>query len=171
VQADEIMGNDCVVRATTTGTVSVIDTAHPSATPATINVGLHPTALYAKAGALFVTNTNSETVSVIDTSSDKAVQTISTQPWPESKVGYEPDAVTLTADGHLLVPLGGANAVAVYKYTSPRDPVSYVGMIRRTTSRLTSPPSATPSWSPTCVASTPGAPPPTRTAPTTPRRR
>ena len=115
--------------ATTTGTVSVIDTANPSAAPATINVGLHPTALYAKTGALFVTNTNSDTVSVIDTSSDKVVQTISTQPWPESKVGYEPDAVTLTDDGHLLVTLGGANAVAVYKYTSPRDPVSYVGMI------------------------------------------
>ena len=115
--------------ATTTGTVSVIDTANPSAAPATINVGLHPTALYAKTGAVFVTNTNSDTVSVIDTSSDKVVQTISTQPWPESKVGYEPDAVTLTDDGHLLVTLGGANAVAVYKYTSPRDPVSYVGMI------------------------------------------
>jgi YVTN family beta-propeller protein len=115
--------------ATTTGTVSVIDTANPSAAPATINVGLHPTALYAKTGALFVTDTNSDTVSVIDTSSDKVVQTISTQPWPESKVGYEPDAVTLTGDGHLLVTLAGANAVAVYKYTSPRDPVSYVGMI------------------------------------------
>ena len=115
--------------ATTTGTVSVIDTANPSAAPASINVGLHPTALYAKTGALFVTNTNSDTVSVIDTSSDKVVQTISTQPWPEAKVGYEPDAVTLTDDGHLLVTLGGANAVAVYKYTSPRDPVSYVGMI------------------------------------------
>ncbi len=115
--------------ATTSGTVSVIDTANPSAAPATINVGLHPTALYATTGALFVTDTNSDTVSVIDTSRDKVVQTISTQPWPESAVGYEPDAVTLTDDGHLLVTLGGANAVAVYKYTSPRDPVSYVGMI------------------------------------------
>ena len=31
--------------ATTTGTVSVIDTANPSAAPASINVGLHPTAV------------------------------------------------------------------------------------------------------------------------------
>jgi YVTN family beta-propeller protein len=115
--------------ATTTGTVSVINTADPSAAPASINVGLHPTGLYAKKGALFVTNTNSDTVSVIDTASDKVVQTISTQPWPESKVGYEPTATTLTGDGHLLVTLSGANAVAVYEYTSPRDPVSYVGMI------------------------------------------
>jgi YVTN family beta-propeller protein len=78
---------------------------------------------------VFVTNTNSNTVSVIDTSSDKVVQTISTQPWPEASVGYEPDAVTLTDDGHLLVTLGGANAIAVYKYTSPADPVSYVGLV------------------------------------------
>ena len=113
----------------TTGTVSVIDTANPAAAPASINVGLHPTALYAKNGALFVTNTNSNSVSVIDTSSDKVVQTIAAQPWPESSVGYEPNAVNLTSDGHLLVTLGGANAVAVYRYRSPRDPVSYVGML------------------------------------------
>jgi YVTN family beta-propeller protein len=115
--------------ATTTGTVSVIDTANPSAAPASINVGLHPTALYAKNGALFVTNTNSNTVSVIDTAKDKVVQTISTQPWPEASVGYEPDAVTLTGDGHLLVTLGAANAIAVYRYTSAKDPVSYVGLL------------------------------------------
>jgi len=115
--------------ATTTGTVSVIDLADPSATPASIAVGLHPTALYAKNGAVFVTNTSSNTVSVIDTRRDKVVQTIATQPWPEAPVGYEPDAVTLTGDGHLLVTLGAANAIAVYRYTSPRDPVSYVGLL------------------------------------------
>jgi YVTN family beta-propeller protein len=115
--------------AATTGTVSVIDTANPSATPASINVGLHPTGLYYSRGAVFVTNTNSDTVSVIDSRSDRVVQTISTQPWPESRIGYEPTATTLTGDGHLLVTLSGANAVAVYRYTSPRDPVSYVGLI------------------------------------------
>ena len=115
--------------ATTTGTVSVIDTANPSAAPASITVGLHPTALYYSSGALFVTNTNSNTVSVIDTASDRVVQTIATQPWPEASVGYEPDAVTLTDDGHLLVTLGGANAIAVYRYLSPWDPVSYLGLL------------------------------------------
>jgi YVTN family beta-propeller protein len=114
--------------ATTTGTVSVIDLANPAA-PASIDVGLHPTALYAKNGALFVTNTATNNVSVIDTSKDKVVQTIATQPWPEASVGYEPDAVTLTNDGHLLVTLGRANAVAVYRYTSPLEPVSYVGLL------------------------------------------
>jgi YVTN family beta-propeller protein len=115
--------------ATTTGTVSVIDVANPVAAAASIDVGLHPTALYAKNGALFVTNTATNDVSVIDTASDKVVQTIATQPWPEASVGYEPDAVTLTDDGHLLVTLGRANAVAVYRYTTPQEPVSYVGLL------------------------------------------
>ncbi|WP_439377184.1 alkaline phosphatase family protein [Amycolatopsis lexingtonensis] len=114
--------------ATTSGTVSVIDLASPAA-PKSIDVGLHPTAVYFKDGALFVTNTASNTVSVIDTGRDKVVQTIATQPWPEASVGYEPDGVTLTADGHLLVTLGRANAVAVYRYTRAQEPVSYVGLL------------------------------------------
>lgn len=120
---------DQVTAATTSGTVSVIDLANPTTDPASIDVGLHPTALYAKSGALFVTNTATNDVSVIDTAKNKVVQTIATQPWPEASVGYEPNAVTLTDDGHLLVTLGRANAVAVYRYTSPQEPVSYVGLL------------------------------------------
>ncbi|MFF4759184.1 alkaline phosphatase family protein [Streptomyces sp. NPDC001292] len=115
--------------ATTTGTVSVIDLADPAAAVGSIDVGLHPTAVYAKKGAVFVTNTADNNVSVIDTANDKVVQTIATQPWPEASVGYEPNAVTLTDDGHLLVTLGRANAVAVYRYTSPQEPASYVGLL------------------------------------------
>ena len=105
----------------TTGAVSVIDLSNPSATPASIAVGLHPTALSYANGAVFVANTNSDTVSVIDARTGHVVQTIGTQPWPEAKVGYEPDAITVTGDGHLLVSLGGANAIAVYKFDNPHD--------------------------------------------------
>ncbi|MFE2026330.1 alkaline phosphatase family protein [Streptomyces hygroscopicus] len=115
--------------ATTSGTVSVIDLANQDAAVSSIEVGLHPTAVYAKNGVVFVTNTADNNVSVIDTAKDKVVQTISTQPWAKARVGYEPDAVTLTDDGHLLVTLGRANAVAVYKYTSAQEPVSYVGLL------------------------------------------
>ncbi|MFJ2888561.1 bifunctional YncE family protein/alkaline phosphatase family protein [Streptomyces sp. NPDC087305] len=115
--------------ASTTGTVSVIDTAKPAAAVGTIDVGLHPTAVYAKNGAVFVTNTADNSVSVIDTRKGKVVQTIATQPWPEASVGYEPNAVTLTGDGRLLVTLGRANAVAVYRYTSPQQPARYVGLL------------------------------------------
>lgn len=115
--------------ATTTGTLSVIDLGRPDAAVRSIDVGLHPTALYAKKGALFVTNTATNDVSVVDTAKDKVVQTVSTKPWPEASVGYEPNAVTLTDDGRLLVTLGRANAVAVYRYKSPQEPVSYVGLL------------------------------------------
>ncbi|WOX10276.1 alkaline phosphatase family protein [Streptomyces sp. N50] len=115
--------------ASTTGTVSVIDTADPAAAVGTIAVGLHPTAVYAKNGAVFVTNTADNSVSVIDTRKGKVVQTIATQPWPEASVGYEPNAVTLTGDGRLLVTLGRANAVAVYRYTSPQQPARYIGLL------------------------------------------
>ncbi|HEY0471063.1 MAG TPA: phosphoesterase, partial [Kribbella sp.] len=118
-----------VTAATTSGTVSVIDVSNPTAAPASIDVGLHPTAVYAKNGAVFVTNTATNNVSVIDTRRGKVVQTIATQPWPEASVGYEPNGVTLTDDGHLLVSLGRANAVAVYKYNNPLEPVSYVGLL------------------------------------------
>lgn len=114
--------------ASTTGTVSVIDTGAGKVVR-TIDVGLHPTAVYANKGTVFVTNTADNNVSVIDTRKDKVVQTIATQPWPEAKVGYEPDAVTLTDDGHLLVTLGRANAVAVFRYKSAQEPASYVGLL------------------------------------------
>ncbi|SNX55670.1 YVTN family beta-propeller protein [Streptomyces sp. TLI_55] len=115
--------------AATTGTVSVIDTSDPSAAVGSIEVGLHPTAVYAKKGTVFVTNTADNSVSVIDTAKDKVVQTIATQPWPEASVGYEPNAVTLTDDGRLLVTLGRANAVAVYRYSSAQLPARYVGLL------------------------------------------
>ncbi|MFI8454801.1 alkaline phosphatase family protein [Kitasatospora sp. NPDC085464] len=115
--------------ATTTGTVGVIDLADPAAAVATVAVGLHPTALYAKNGVLFVTDTGSDAVSVIDTRHDKVVQTISTRPWPEASVGYEPTVVTLTDDGRLLVTLGRADAVAVYRFAGAQEPVSYVGLL------------------------------------------
>ena len=113
----------------TTGTVSVIDTANPSSAVGSIAVGLHPTALSVKDNALFVANTNSDTVSVIDTTKRAVVQTIETRPWPSSTVGYYPTGIAVDR-GRLLVSLGRANAVAVYRYEgSPQQPVSYVGLL------------------------------------------
>src|SRR5215472_16607272 len=124
VPADGYLGTS------TTGAVSVIDTTNPSAAVGSIAVGLHPTAMFVKDNALFVANTNGDTVSVIDTTVDQVVQTIETKSWPESTVGYQPDGIALTKDGHLLVTLGRANAVAVYHYDgAPKQPVSYLGLL------------------------------------------
>jgi YVTN family beta-propeller protein len=127
----------------TTGSVSVIDTANPTAPVGPIAVGLHPTAMFVQAGtpkpgkpkkatpdALFVANTNSDTISVINTKSDKVVQTIETKPWPSSDTGYAPTGIAMGPSNHLLVTLGRANALAVYKYEGkPQEPVSYLGLL------------------------------------------
>ena len=121
---------DTTLGTSTTGTVSVIDTANTSVPIATIPVQLHPTAMYLDGTTLYVANTNSDTVSVIDTKSGKVVQTIATQPWASSTIGYEPTAITMQ-DDHLLVSLGRANAIAVYKVDrkDPRDPASSIGLL------------------------------------------
>ncbi len=124
VPADPVLGTS------TTGTVSIIDTAAPATPVRSVDVGLHPTALLSSGTALFVANTNSDTVSVIDTTKDKVVQTIATQPWPSSSVGYQPDGLALTKDGHLLVTLGRANAVAVFRYGGkPQEPAGFLGLL------------------------------------------
>ncbi|WP_246455951.1 hypothetical protein [Nocardioides mesophilus] len=123
VPADPVLGTS------TTGTLSVIDTAAPAASTGQVDVGLHPTAMYAADGALYVANTNDDTVSVVDTATDRVVQTISTSPWQGSDVGYAPDAITIH-QGRLLVSLGRANAIAVYRLgESALDPVRYVGLV------------------------------------------
>ncbi len=123
VPADPVRGTS------TTGTLTVIDPANPASTSEQVQVGLHPTALYDHEGALYVANTNDDTVSVVDTSTHQVVQTISTTPWQGSDVGYAPDAITVQ-DDHLLVSLGRANAIAVYTLgESALDPVGYVGLV------------------------------------------
>lgn len=123
VPADPTLGTS------TDGTLSVIDPAAPGSDTATVEVGLHPTAMYAVGGALYVVNTNDDTVSVVDTTTDHVVQTIATQPWRGSAIGYAPDGLTVQ-HGRLLVSLGRANAIAVYKLgKDPLDPVSYVGLV------------------------------------------
>lgn len=103
-----------VTGATTTGVLSVIDTARPDAAVGTVPVGLHPTALHLDRGRLFVADTGSDQVSVVDTRTRRVRTTISTRPWSGASVGYEPSGVVTSADGRLLVTLARANAVAVY---------------------------------------------------------
>jgi YVTN family beta-propeller protein len=123
VPADPYLGNS------TNGTLSVIDPAAAASDVGTVKVGLHPTAMYAKGGVLYVANTNDDTVSVVDTSNNHVVQTITTQPWRGSETGYAPDGITVQG-GRLLVSLGRANAIAVYKLgKGALDPVSYVGLV------------------------------------------
>lgn len=121
--------SDPYLGTSTTGTVSVINTADTTAPATSIDVGAHPTAVYVHGTAVYVANTNADTVSVINSKTDKVVQTINTQPWSGSKVGYQPTGLTV-AQGHLLVTLSRANAVADYALDAdPQAPVRYIGLL------------------------------------------
>lgn len=117
-----------VTGASTTGTVSVIDAASNTVIH-TIKVGLQPAALTVHAGAVFVANTNSDTVSIIDAASQRVTQTINVEPLHGARVGASPNSVTFADDRHMLVSVGGDNAIAVFNYAGEHKPVGYKGLI------------------------------------------
>ena len=69
-----------------------------------IEVGLHPTSLAWDEAhhRLFVSNSNSDTISVIDTARNKVVETISVQPFERKVAGVAPEAVVVSPDGRRL---------------------------------------------------------------------
>ncbi|MCL4794885.1 MAG: hypothetical protein KJZ84_09985 [Bryobacteraceae bacterium] len=98
-----------------TGTVTRIDLLTRAAT-ATVETGLHPTALAwdQSRHRLFVANNNADSITVIDTASAKVVNTWRIEPFEEKAPGLAPAALALTPDGRvLMVALGGINAVAL----------------------------------------------------------
>jgi len=113
----------------TTGTVSVVDLATGAVTKS-INVGLQPTAEYLAAdGTLFVANSNDDSMTLIDTSHDEAVQTVNVNPLPGSTVGSYATSITMSDPHTLLVAIGRDNAIAEYRYDDSHSPLSYLGLI------------------------------------------
>lgn len=120
---------DPTTGAATTGTVSVVDLAK-GAEIKEISVGLEPSAEYlAPDGTLMVANSNSDSVSLIDTATNTVVQTINTNPVPGTTVGSDPNAILMPDAGHLLVSIGRDNALAVYGYSSATTPATYLGLL------------------------------------------
>ncbi|WP_197031388.1 YncE family protein [Bacillus sp. UNC438CL73TsuS30] len=113
--------------ATTTGTVSVIDLT-TNTVEKNIEVGVQPERMTQSGQYIFVTNTNSDTVSVIDTKSKKVVQTIDIKPYPDSAKGAAPNAVKVI-DNKLMVSLGRDNAVAVYDWQGPDKTLELQGLL------------------------------------------
>jgi YVTN family beta-propeller protein len=104
------------------GTISRIDLTTGKVT-AEIEVGLHPTslALDDTRHLLYVTNSNSDTISVLDTAKNAVVDTISVEPFVHDVAGISPEALTLSKDGkHLYVACSGINAVAVFGLNGTR---------------------------------------------------
>jgi YVTN family beta-propeller protein len=108
-----------------TGTVSVLD-AKSQAIVRQIEVGLHPSgmALSPDGRRLYVTNANSDSVSVIRTSGDTVEKTIDVRPFANAPPGSAPNAVAVSPDGRRIYVANGANnAIAVVEPDSPDRPV------------------------------------------------
>lgn len=112
-----------------TGSVSVVDLV-AGTTVKSIEVGLHPSALLHVGSYVFVANTNSDTVSIIDTTTDREVKTISTSPFPDAPFGSSPNALAILEDSQLAVSLGRNNAIALYRLGEQmHDAVRFEGLI------------------------------------------
>jgi YVTN family beta-propeller protein len=97
------------------GSVSVVDLKAGKELKQIV-VGLHPSAIIATPDGRFVlvANANSDTVSVIDTSSDEVIENISTRPAEKLLFGSAPNALAVSDDGKTLyVSNGTNNAIAV----------------------------------------------------------
>jgi YVTN family beta-propeller protein len=113
---------------TTSGTVSQVDLATGTQVR-TYPVGLQPTALLANGTDLLVTNSNDDTVSVIDTAKQQVGQKFSVNPLPGAPFGSSPNALAMLDSTHLVVSLGRDNALAVYGYHGPYQPATWQGLI------------------------------------------
>jgi YVTN family beta-propeller protein len=117
-----------VTGASTTGTLSVVNLGTNTVT-GTVNVGLQPTSMTVHDGDLFVTNTNSDTVSIVDTASQKVTQTFNVNPLPGSTVGASPNSIAFISPTQFLVSVGRDNSLAEFGYSGPTTPVQYEGLI------------------------------------------
>jgi YVTN family beta-propeller protein len=113
------------------GTVTRIDLTNQRATDS-IPVGLHPNGMAWDEvhGRLYVSNGNSDTISVIDTARQVVVRTISVQPFQHARVGIAPTSVALSPKAdRLYVACGGINAIGVFDIEQPDAGVKLLGLI------------------------------------------
>jgi YVTN family beta-propeller protein len=120
---------DPVIGAAITGTVSVVNLATMKVT-ATVATGLHPTGMAFYKGYLLVTNTYSDTISVIDTGTNEVKWTLPISlpigvPGQNAPAyGAAPVSIAVDAKtGIAYVACYNANAVAVLNLNNPSNPV------------------------------------------------
>ena len=111
-----------------TGTVSVVNLT-TGKEEQQIRVGLQPTALFQDGRALFVANSNDDSLSVIDEHTNAVTQTVKTNPVPGAEVGSYANAINMSDPSHVLVSIGRDNAIAVYKYHGLWSPMHLQGLL------------------------------------------
>ena len=113
---------------TLTGTVSVVDLIAGKQVKS-ITVGLHPAGMTIAGSKLYVANSYSDSLSIVDLGTDRVERTIKLDvPIAGGVFGSGPDGVAVTDDGRAYVTLGQANAVAVVNLQG-RDANPVIGYI------------------------------------------
>ena len=110
------------------GAVSVIDLTRNEQVRS-IEVGLHPSAMVLSPGGdkLYVACANSDVISVISTSDDEVVETISVHMEKDLPFGSSPNALTVSPDGkYLYVANGTENAICVIQTETPGKVLGYI---------------------------------------------
>jgi len=126
--------SNCSTGGASTGTVSVVSLNSGLGTNQgqethEIPVGLQPTALYQDGHALFVANSNDDSMSVIDERTNTVTQTVRTNPVPGASVGSYANAINMSDPSHVLVSIGRDNAIAVYHYDGLYGRMRFVGLL------------------------------------------
>ena len=126
---------DPLIGAAITGTVSVVDLASMTVT-ATISTGLHPTGMAFYGNLLLVANTYSDTISVIDTTTNKVMRTINlglpigVPGEGQPAYGAAPNSIAVGAKNNVAyVALYNANAIGVINLSPFGGSNSVTGMI------------------------------------------
>jgi YVTN family beta-propeller protein len=117
-----------VTGAAITGTVSVVNLTTGTEVKE-IPVGLQPTALYQDGSALFVANSNDDSMSVINEQSNSVAQTVTTNPVPGATVGSYANAISMPDPNTVLVSIGRDNAIADYSYRGLNQPLHLEGLL------------------------------------------
>jgi YVTN family beta-propeller protein len=112
----------------TSGTLSVVN-LKTNTVSGTVNVGIEPTNMTVHDGDLFVTNTNSDTVSIVGIASRKVLQTFNVNPLSGTTVGAYPNSIAFISPTQFLVSVGRDNSLAEFGYSGPTTPVRYEGLI------------------------------------------
>jgi YVTN family beta-propeller protein len=111
-----------------TASVAVVkDWTHPAASVSLIQVGRHPTEMLLNADRtrLYVANSDADTVSVIDTSRDRVIETIDVRLEDKALPGGSPESLALSGNGSTLyVANAHGNAVAVVALSAAARGVS-----------------------------------------------
>jgi YVTN family beta-propeller protein len=104
-----------------TESIAVIDPQHTDRPARLIKVGRHPTAMTLNEDAtrLYSVNSDGDSVSVIDTASDREIERVSVKLSEDKPAGVSPEGLALSPDGRtLFVANANSNSVAVVQLSA-----------------------------------------------------